>query len=105
MEERRVVFTLGVTYQTNAEKLKLVPGIIKETIDEQERVRFDRSHFKGYGDFALLFETVYWVTEPDYNLYMDIQQKINLALFRRFEDQSIDFAYPTQTIHLATGQV
>jgi small-conductance mechanosensitive channel len=104
MEERRVVFTLGVTYQTNAEQLELIPGIIKETIENQEKVRFDRSHFKGYGDFALLFETVYWVTEPDYNLYMDIQQKINLELFHRFEEQGIEFAYPTQTIHLAAGQ-
>jgi small-conductance mechanosensitive channel len=104
MEERRVVFTLGVTYQTNAEQLELIPGIIKETIENQEKVRFDRSHFKGYGDFALLFETVYWVTDPDYNLYMDIQQRINLELFRHFEEQGIEFAYPTQTIHLAAGQ-
>jgi small-conductance mechanosensitive channel len=105
MEERRVVFPLGVTYQTNAEQLELIPGIIQETIEKQERVRFDRSHFKGYGDFALLFETVYWVTEPDYNLYMDIQQRINLELFQRFEDKGIEFAYPTQTVHLAAGQV
>jgi small-conductance mechanosensitive channel len=104
MEERRVVFPLGVTYQTGAEQLELIPGIIKKTIEKQEKVRFDRSHFKGYGDFALLFETVYWVTEPDYNLYMDIQQKINLELFHLFEEQGIEFAYPTQTIHLAAGQ-
>jgi small-conductance mechanosensitive channel len=104
MEERRVVFTLGVTYQTRAEKLELIPVIINETIEEQDRVRFDRSHFKGYGDFALLFETVYWVTEPDYKLYMDIQQKINFDLFRRFEAEGIEFAYPTQTIHLSAGQ-
>jgi small-conductance mechanosensitive channel len=104
MAERRVVFTLGVTYQTSAEKLELLPGIIKETIEKQEQVRFDRAHFKGYGDFALLFETVYWVTDPDYNLYMDIQQEINLVLFRRFEAEGIEFAYPTQTIHLTAGQ-
>ncbi len=102
MEQRRVVFTLGVTYQTPAEKLELIPGMIKEAIEAQERVRFDRSHFKGYGDFALLFETVYWVTEPNYNLYMDIQQKINLTLFRRFEDEAIEFAYPTQTIYFSS---
>jgi len=104
MEERRVVFTLGVTYQTRAEKLELIPDMVKKIIEEQDRVRFDRSHFKGYGDFALLFETVYWVTEPDYTVYMDIQQKINLALFRDFETKGIEFAYPTQTIHLSGRQ-
>lgn len=105
MEERRALFTLGVTYQTSSEKLGLIPEIIKETIEEQDQVRFDRSHFKGYGDFALLYETVYWVTDPDYKLFMDIQQKINLSLFRRFEEQGIEFAYPTQTIHLEGGRM
>jgi small-conductance mechanosensitive channel len=105
MEERRVVFSLGVTYQTKSSQLESIPGIIKETIEDQDRVRFDRSHFKGYGDSALLFETVYWVTDPDYNLYMDIQQKINLALFRSFEEREIDFAYPTQTVHLSKDRL
>jgi small-conductance mechanosensitive channel len=104
MEERRVVFTLGVTYQTKAEKMEMIPAIVREAIEKEEKARFDRSHFKGYGDFALLFETVYWVTDPDYTLYMDIQQKINFELFQRFEEEGIEFAYPTQTIHLAGGQ-
>lgn len=105
MEERRVVFTLGVTYQTQAEKLEAIPGLIRETIETQDQIRFDRSHFKGYGDFALLFETVYWITDPDYNLYMDIQQKINLALFSSFEEKGVEFAYPTQTIHLSREEL
>ena len=61
---------------------------------------FDRSHFKDYGDFSLNFETVYYVTDPDYNLYMDIQQAINLEIHKTFEQASIEFAYPTQTLFL-----
>ena len=75
-----------------------IPGIIRETIEAQERTRFDRSHFKGYGDFSLDFETVYYVLDPDYNLYMDIQEAINLRVHERFEQEGIEFAYPTQTI-------
>ncbi len=100
MYERRVVFSLGVTYQTPADKLASIPELIRETILAQDKVRFDRSHFKDYGDSALNFETVYYVLTPDYNRYMDIHQAINLALYRLFEREGIEFAYPTRTIFL-----
>jgi len=100
MRERRVAFELGVTYQTPRDKLAQIPGFIREAIESQERTRFDRSHFKAYGDFALTFESVYYVLSPDYNTYMDIQQAINLAIHERFEAEGIEFAYPTQTLHL-----
>lgn len=100
MFERRVVFNLGVTYQTPREKLIKIPTIIRETVEAQASTRFDRSHFKAYGDFSLNFETVYYVLVPDYNTYMDIQQAINLRTHERFEEETIEFAYPTQTLHL-----
>ena len=98
MIERRILFTVGVTYQTPAEKLEAVPGMIREIVEAQERVRFDRAHFKQFGAFSLDFETSYYVTDPDYLVYMDIQQAINMALFRKFEAEGIEFAYPTQTV-------
>lgn len=101
MFERRVAFKLGVTYQTPHEKIGRVTEIISAAIKSQEPVRFDRCHFQSYGDFALIFEAVYYVLSPDYNLYMDIQQSINLEIHARFCDEAIEFAYPTQTIHMA----
>jgi small-conductance mechanosensitive channel len=98
MFERRVIFDIGVTYQTPREKLQMIPDIIRSAIEAQEPVRFDRSHFRAYGDFSLSFETVYYVLKPDYNLYMDIQQAINLHIHARFEAEGIEFAYPTQTL-------
>jgi small-conductance mechanosensitive channel len=65
-------------------------------------VRFDRAHFARYGDFALLYEVVYWMLSADYNVYMDTQQRINLAIFRSLQDEGIAFAYPTQTIYLGS---
>ncbi|MEJ2590858.1 MAG: mechanosensitive ion channel family protein [Candidatus Thiodiazotropha sp.] len=100
MYERRVAFTIGVTYDTSREQLKLIPGIMRTAIERREKTRFDRSHFSKYGDYALMFETVYYVLGPDYNLYMDIQQAINLEINEAFEAQGIEFAYPTQTLLL-----
>lgn len=100
MFERRIVFSLGVTYQTPRERLREIPAIIKEAVEAQEKTRFDRSHFKEYGDFSINFETVYYVKVPDYNTYMDIQQAVNLVIHERFEAKGIEFAYPSQTLFL-----
>lgn len=104
MQERRVIFSIGVTYDTQPEKLALIPEIIREIIAGQAQTRFDRSHFKAFGDFALLFETSYFVASPDYNTFMNIQQAVNLTLVRRFKDEGIEFAYPTQTIVLRPNE-
>lgn len=98
MDERRILFTIGVTYQTPAEKLERIPGMIREIIEAQENVRFDRAHFASYGAYSLDFEIVYWVLDRDYLIYRNIQQEINLELYRRFAQEGIEFAYPTQTV-------
>ena len=98
MVERRIIFRFGVVYQTPPEKLVLINSIIREIIGKQEKVRFDRVHFKEYGDSSLNFEVVYFVKNQDYNFYMDIQQTINLEIFSRFRQENIEFAYPTRTV-------
>ena len=101
MERRRVLFKLGLTYDTTADQLRQIPGIIERIITGNEGVEFDRSHFSEYGDFSLNIETVYFVLSRDYRVYMDIQEKINLAIMEEFERLGVSFAFPTQTVHLA----
>ena len=100
MRERRVVFSLGITYQTPAEKLEHVPDLIRAAIESQQSARFDRSHFASYGDSALNFETVYYVESSDYATHMDILQSVNLTIYRSFAAEGIEFAYPTQTLFI-----
>jgi small-conductance mechanosensitive channel len=98
MQERRVAFTTGVTYSTDPEKLARIPGIIRELVESQQPIRFERCHFLKYADSALEFETVFWVLSPDYMIYADIQQTFNLALLKSFAAEGIEFAYPTRTV-------
>jgi small-conductance mechanosensitive channel len=98
MQERRVVFTVGVTYDTPPEALEAIPGMVRGIVEAQDRTRFDRCHFKAFNDSSLDIETVFFMTVPDYDAYMDVQQAINLELFRRFAAEGIEFAFPTQTI-------
>lgn len=101
MQQRRVVMTHNVTYETPVEKLEQIPGLIRGIVEAQEGTRFDRSHFAKHGSASLDFETVYYVLSADYNRYMDIQQKLNFEVHRRFADLGIEFAYPTQRLYLS----
>ncbi len=100
MQERRIAFTVGVTYQTPRSALARIPTLIRESIEADSAVRFDRSHFSSYGDFSINFETVYFVKSPAYPDYMDAQQDIFLRIHEAFEAEDIEFAYPTQTLVL-----
>ncbi|MNJ87427.1 Low conductance mechanosensitive channel YnaI [compost metagenome] len=101
MQKRRIVFSLGVTYQTTHAQLSEIPSLIKESIDKRTKLQFDRAHFSGYGDFSLNFEVVYYVLDPDYTVYMDNQQAVYLDIFEAFEHRGIEFAYPTQTLFVS----
>ncbi|BAW97571.1 mechanosensitive ion channel family protein [[Synechococcus] sp. NIES-970] len=100
MERRRIVFSLGVLYETPKDKLEIIPPLIQDIISAQEGITFDRAHFASYGDFSLNYEIVYYVESGDYALYMDAQQKINLAIFEAFSQRNIEFAYPTNVTYV-----
>jgi small-conductance mechanosensitive channel len=99
MKKRRIVFSFGVTYNTPTKKLEEIPKYIKTIISKEKVCEFDRAHFQKYGDSSLIYEVVYHLTVPDYNAYMDTQEKINLGIKKKFEKEKIEFAFPTQTIY------
>lgn len=100
MYERRVDFRFGVAYGTPPEKLERIGPMIREIVESLPAVRFDRAHFSAYSESALTIEVVYYVQSPDYNLYMDRQQAINLGIMRRFAEEGIEFALPTRIVRM-----
>jgi len=76
-----------------------VPQWIREVIESHSDLRFDRAHFMNFGSSSLDIEFVYFVNSPEYNLYMDRQQSVYLALMERFERESVEFAYPVQVTY------
>jgi small-conductance mechanosensitive channel len=101
MNERRIAFRFGLTYDTPAERVEEVPALVKEAIEADEALRFSRAHFAGFGDSSLDFEVVYFVRSASYDDYMDAQQRLNMKLLREFARRGISFAFPTRTIVLA----
>lgn len=100
MEERRIVFQIGVLYETPFEKLKSIPRVVEEIFNSVEFAHLDRCHFLSFGDSALVFEIVYFVESPDFKDYMDVQQRVNFSIVERFASEGIEFAYPTRTLYV-----
>jgi small-conductance mechanosensitive channel len=96
--ERRNVFTTDVPRETPTDVVARIPRMLREIVEAQRPVRFDRSHFSAFTDSGLRFETVYFVLDPDYNKHMDIQQAIFVTVLDRFRHDGIDLALPTRVI-------
>lgn len=104
MGDRRGELKVGVTYDTPREKLRAIPGWIEQIVGSLDHARHDRTHLASFGAYSIDFETVYFVTVPEYAAYMDIRQGINLALHEKFEKEGVAFAYPTQVVYTIPGQ-
>jgi small-conductance mechanosensitive channel len=100
MRERRVVFTMGLTYDTPPAVAARVPEIVRDIVTGTPKARFERCHFVRFDASSLVFEIVYWVTTPDYLDYRDTLHAVNLAILSRFPAEEIEWAYPTRTIRL-----
>jgi small-conductance mechanosensitive channel len=98
MHERRAVFTFGLSYDTTVDQIELVTAWLRRTIQANPKLRLERAHFFRFGESSLDFEVAYWVRDPDYGLYMDQQQAMNLGLMTLLAENGIAFAYPTRTL-------
>jgi len=99
LKEKRAVINFGVTYETPSTKLEKIPILIKDIIENVKEVRFDRCHFYRFDDSALSFETVFFVLNENYNIYMDKNQEICYKIKRTFEKEGVSMAYPTRIIY------
>ncbi len=100
MEQRRVVFQFGVTFDTDTADLELIPEIVAEILEAEEEVRFDRAHLSEFGESSLRYEVVYWVLSSEFRAHMDIKERLLLSLLDEFGSRNIRIAYPTRTVFL-----
>lgn len=105
MERRRLIYRLGVTYDTNAATLEQIPGLLQTIVESGGDAQFDRCHFVAFNDSSLDFELVYFVPTSDFVQAMNVQQRINLAIVQRFTEAGIEFAFPTRTVQMINASV
>jgi MscS family membrane protein len=101
---RRTNFTIGVTYDTSSEKLQRAVAILRDLMEQHPGTETSRAHFKSYGESALILDVAHWCKHLDYSKYLACIEEINFEIKRRFEDEGIEMAYPTQTVHLVNKE-
>jgi len=97
MRERRAVFQFGVSYDTDPKALAAIPGMVREIVEATPDTRFDRCHFLTYAASTLQFEVVFYATKPEFNVYADAQQRINLEIFERLREMKVNLTPPNRT--------
>lgn len=100
LQERRIVFKFGLTYASQPQQIRQVTAALKDIIQRQDKTRFDRAHLLAFGDSSLDFEVVYIVLDASYNLYMDIQQAINLEMMEAFAKIGVRFALSSRSLYV-----
>ena len=98
------VANITVTYDTPPEKVERAVEILKDILENHEGMTPDRPPrvvFNEFLDAALNILVIYWYSPPDFWEFMALNQRINLEILRRFNDEGIEFAFPTQTLYLA----
>ncbi len=98
LRERRIVCRFGIVHHTPADVLKTIPDRVRVIVGRDPKARLDRVHFAAIADSSFDFEFVYHVLDADYNVYMDVNERIHLALVEAFQKEGVSFAYPTRTV-------
>ncbi|MGH8163203.1 MAG: mechanosensitive ion channel family protein [Rhodanobacteraceae bacterium] len=104
MEQRRVVFDFRVPYGTSRGDLEAIVDGARAAITAQDKTRLDRGHFRAFGDSGFEFEFVYYVLDPGYTLYCDIQQRINFQIMAVLEKLGVGFAVPARRVHASASE-
>jgi MscS family membrane protein len=100
----RRVFDVTITYDTPAEKVDRAVELLREILNDHEGMDAEfppRVYFDNMNADSLNIKCFYWYHPADYWKYMEFTQNVNREIFRRFNEEGIDFAFPTQTIYLA----
>ena len=103
MSQRRVVFNVDVPFDLPPDAIERVPSMTQQIVQSQSPIQFDRSHVATFTDSGVRVETVYYVLDPDYNLFMNIQQNINVQILKRFDAENLKFALPSRTVYHEDG--
>ncbi|HLT98549.1 MAG TPA: mechanosensitive ion channel family protein [Burkholderiaceae bacterium] len=103
MDLRRIAFKFVVAYGATAEQIQTITAAVRAHIERMEQAKFDRAHLLQFAERGLEFEVVYYVLSADYNVYMDIQQDINLAIMNVVHAQGLEFGRGEMRVHYPDG--
>jgi MscS family membrane protein len=100
----RRLTNITITYDTPPGKVERALEIIRGILENHEGMLPDfppRVYFNEFNDASLNIMMIYWYSPPDYWSFVAFSESVNLKIMRAFEQEGIEFAFPTTTTYLA----
>ena len=96
---------ITVTYDSGQAKTQKAVEIIRDILANTPEINTDsekppRVYFSDFNDWSLNIYMSYWVKPPDYWLYHEVNERVNVEIMKTFEAEKIEFAFPTQTLYV-----
>jgi len=101
----RRISNITITYDSGQQGAERAVEVIKEVLSKVPEVNTDpekppRVYFSDFNDWSLNIYISYWVKPPDYWLYHEVNERVNMEIMKRFEAEKIEFAFPSQTLYI-----
>ncbi|MFV8827524.1 mechanosensitive ion channel family protein [Alkalihalobacterium sp. APHAB7] len=104
MGKRRIMFNLGLTYQTTRQQMRKCVDRINELIENHEEVhpetimvRFDKFNESSLDVFIYFYtKTTIW------SEYLEVKEDINLKIMEILEEEGASIAYPSRSLYVET---
>lgn len=100
----RRLFNITITYDTPPAKIERALEIVRGLLEDHEGMNENfppRVFFNDFNSDSLNLLVIYWYHPPNFWDFLAFGEWLNKEIFRQFNEEGIDFAFPTQTIHLA----
>lgn len=96
----KTTMMIGITYNTSHEKLQRAVDILREVYKKNEKTEDLLVSFSNFGPSSLDIQVVHWWGNTEHREYLDGMHVMNMEVKRRFDEEKIEFAFPTQTVYL-----
>lgn len=99
---RKITMTLGLTYEMDHQKIAQAQEILRQIVDENDALEENAIiSFNEFGDFSLNIFFVYYIKKDEKGSFdlFGTKNKVNTEILKRFNENGIDFAFPTQFIY------
>lgn len=102
--QRRVEQIISLTYDTTPAQMREIVAEIRRIIESKPEINVPDTHvyFRDYAGSSLDIWIVFVFKSPDFVPHMRIRQQINLEIMEAVLSRGLSFAFPTQTLHVAS---
>lgn len=99
---KRIFETIGITYDTSNEKIERAVKIIEEILESHDEISKDYIvNLHELGDSSINIRVNAYVKTKVFNKYLKVKEAFLMELIKKFREENIEFAFPSQTVYLA----